>query len=205
MSSQIIRRYTSLASALDILETKTLTLLPPSSWDDEVDRSLMAAFQRRKKLKSVLALCFAAKGETYHHWRVFTGGASGTCIAFEKDRLERAVASHGVTLKPISYKTIASDRAKPVTTDDLPFTKRAAFKDEGEVRMVFTSHYEQIKAKRVPFPPGAIEEVILSPWTPDPLVQTIRAIIERMSGLPQIEVRKSSLFNSAYWRRVADA
>ena len=201
----ILRRYTSLASALDILQTKTLTLLQPASWDDEVDRSLMAAYQRRKKLRSVLALCFAAKAETYHHWRVFTDGSSGACISFERDRLVRAVAKQGVTVKSITYKTIPQDRVKPVTTDGLPFTKRAAFRDEGEVRMLFTSSDEDLKSRRVAYPRGALEELILSPWTPEPFVNTIQAIVERMEDPPNLKVRKSSLFNSPYWRRVADA
>jgi hypothetical protein len=156
MSTRILRRYTSLASALDILETKTLTLLSPSTWDDEVDRSLMIAYQRRKNLKSILALCFAAKGETYHHWRIFTDGSSGACVTFERERLEQAAKQEGVLIKAITYKTIANNRDKPVTTEGLPFTKRAAFKDEGEVRMVFTSSEEELRTKRIEYPAGAM-------------------------------------------------
>ena len=205
MTSNLLLRYTSLASALDILQTRELTLLPPSSWDDEVDRNLMTAYKRKKNLRSVVALCFASTGQTYHHWRVFTEGSSGACISFDRSRLEKAVAAHRVITKDITYKTIPSDRAKPVKDSELPFTKRAAFRDEREVRMLCSSEDEDFGFKRVPFPSGAIEEVILNPWMPDALVETIEKVIGQMRGLPNIEVRKSQLFSSPYWRKVADA
>ena len=204
-STRILRRYTSLAAALHALETKSLTLLPPDKWDDEIDRGLMAAYRRRQNLQSVLALCFSAAGETYHHWRVFAQSDSGACLTFERKRLEKSAKHAGVVTKRITYKKIADDRAQPVTTAELPFTKRFAFRDEREVRMLFTSADKELKFKSVPFEPGALEELILSPWTPDALVDSIRNSVQRIPGLPVVEVRKSTLFNSKYWRAIADA
>ena len=205
MSIPLLRRYTGLESALDILHRKALTLLPPKSWDDKVDRNLMAAFQRRKKLTSALALCFSATGETYHHWRIFTEGKSGVCIVFERERLEQEVAKAGVLVKPMTYKKIVDDSTKPVTTDGLPFTKRYAFRDEKEVRMLYTSATEELRSKAIPVPRGAFEELILSPWMPDSLAETVKSIVKTIPGFSMLEVRKSMLFDSPYWRRVTDA
>ena len=205
MSANLLLRYTSIASALDILQTQELTLLPPSTWDDEVDRNLMAAYARRNAFTSVAALCFAATGQTYHHWRIFTDGSSGACISFERQRLEDAVAKHGVVTRPIRYKTIRDDKARPVRESELAFTKRAAFSAEDEVRMLIASSDEKFSSKRIPFPIGAVEELILNPWMHDDLVETLKTIVERIPNLPPIVVRKSQLFSSPYWRRVADA
>lgn len=204
MTSGLLRRYTTLESALHILQNKALTLLTPNSWDDTVDRNLMAAYQRRKRLKSVLALCFSRTNETYHHWRVFTDGRSGVCIVFERARLELEAAKSGVITKSITYKRIAEDRAKPATTAGLPFTKRYAFRDEKEVRMLYTSFDEDLKTRLVPIPVAAIEVLILNPWMPDTLVKGIKAVVHRDPDFSVLEVRKSALFDSPYWRRVAE-
>jgi len=139
MPSQYLRRYTSLDSAVHILQNKAITLLSPDSWDDKVDRNLMSAFARRAGHGSVLALCLSRTSETYHHWRIFTEGKSGVCIVFDKQQLIEAVNRQNVVARNVTYKKIADNRADPVTTARLPFTKRYAFRDEKEFRLVFSS------------------------------------------------------------------
>ena len=65
MATEYLRRYTSLASALHVLQTRSLTLLSPEKWDDRNDRNFMAAYGRTQKASSILALCFSEAGETY--------------------------------------------------------------------------------------------------------------------------------------------
>ena len=87
MSAKTFRRYTNLAAVVHLLHAKAVTLLNPATWDDRNDAYYMAEYKRLKQAKTVLALCFAETTETYHHWRVFSHGADGVCIEFDKDRL----------------------------------------------------------------------------------------------------------------------
>jgi len=73
----MLRRYTTLPSLLDLLVTKHLTLLTPDSWDDKNDAFYLQQYKDKKKLKAVYAMCFTEGNETYHHWRVFSGGNGG--------------------------------------------------------------------------------------------------------------------------------
>jgi hypothetical protein len=74
MAERTYRRYTNLASALHILRNKCLTLLSPATWDDRNDAFFMAEYKRLKEAKTVLAICFAVREETYHHWQIFSHG-----------------------------------------------------------------------------------------------------------------------------------
>ena len=190
---------------MHILQSKAITLIPPDSWDDKVDRNLMSAFARRSENKSVLALCLSHTSETYHHWRIFTEGKSGVCIVFDRLRLIEAAKQHNVSARPVTYKKIADDRADPVTTARLPFTKRYAFRDEKEFRLVFASRTPDLKLKIVPIQTGMIDEVVLNPWMHDSLAETVQRTLRLIPSYSHLAVRKSQLFDSPYWKRVADA
>ena len=84
MSVKAFRRYTNLAAVVHLLQAKAITLLNPATWDDTNDAYFMAEYKRLKQAKTVLALCFAETAETYHHWRVFSHGADGVCLEFNK-------------------------------------------------------------------------------------------------------------------------
>ena len=70
---------------------RKITLLDPQSWDDSNDSRYLALYKEKKKLTTVLALCFTQASETYHHWRVFANGSSGICITFHSVELLEAV------------------------------------------------------------------------------------------------------------------
>lgn len=91
MTKVSYRRYTDLPALIHILTNRTLTLLDPSFWDDKNDSYFLATYKEKKELQSVLALCFTKESETYHHWRVFSSGASGACINFNPEQLETAL------------------------------------------------------------------------------------------------------------------
>jgi hypothetical protein len=200
---RIIRRYTNLASALHILRTKTITLLPPDSWDDRNDRALMAAYKARKRFKSVLALCFSQAADTYHHWKVFASGTDGVFVEFEKKRLLDAIACADIQTQPITYVPIGRLRNNPPTLDELPFSKRLAYRDEAEFRIVYTSKTDKVETKGFSFPQGALERVMLNPWLPEPLVDTIRQVINSIEGCELLDVSQSRVTDSPAWRKLA--
>jgi len=74
-----LRRYTSLPVLIDMLAERRLTLVDPGQWSDKNDTAYLAAYKEAKKLKCLVALCFTATSETFHHWNVFSPGPGGVC------------------------------------------------------------------------------------------------------------------------------
>jgi hypothetical protein len=104
---QVLRRYTNLAATIHMLRSREITLLSPGTWDDRNDAYYMAEYKRRKNLKTLLALCFANCEETYHHWRVFSHGADGVRIEFDKNLLLRALSGdERIIARDVTYKKI---------------------------------------------------------------------------------------------------
>src|SRR5450759_5659051 len=102
-----LRRYTSVPSLLHLLQNRQITLLSPASWDDKNDAFFMVQYKQRKKVKSVLALCFTMADDTYHHWRVFTHGSDGARITFRRKEFLAAFAKiKGVRKRPVKYKRV---------------------------------------------------------------------------------------------------
>lgn len=201
--SNTLSRYTSLASALRILRTSALALLPPETWDDGNDRLMMATYKEAKKLKSLVALCFTEAGETYHHWKVFAGGSDGVCIRFDRQRLEQAFQDAGVDLRPIDYRLIKHNRLNRPPLDDLPFCKRSAFKAEAEVRAVLGSGTETFAVRDVPFPRGAVDKVVVNPWLHSGLFSAVQETINAIPGYADLEVMPSRLLDSPAWAKLA--
>jgi hypothetical protein len=102
MSGDYLRRYTDLTALIYLLRNSKLTLLDPNSWDDSNDSYYLTLYREKRKLKSVLALCFTETDERYHYWRVFASGASGVCIRFNRSGLAAAVQDQlGLQMKRI--------------------------------------------------------------------------------------------------------
>src|SRR6185437_17104819 len=91
MAEEYLRRYTQLPALLYMLSEKKLTLLDPNSWDDKNDSYFLEQYKLKRKLKTVLALCFSMAQETYHHWSVFADGSAGVCIQFKRYGLLNAI------------------------------------------------------------------------------------------------------------------
>jgi hypothetical protein len=62
-----------------MLLKKKIILLDPSSWEDRNDSFYMEKYREMKRLKTLLAMCFTTKPETFHHWKVF-GTTLGTLL-----------------------------------------------------------------------------------------------------------------------------
>ncbi len=121
MAAVTLRRYTNLAATIRVLRNRVITLLSPSTWDDRNDAYFLAQYKKRKRVQSVLALCFAETSETYHHWRVFSHGCDGVCIEFDKDALLRALGGPDhVRSGLVNYREIKDVRRRVPTLEELP-------------------------------------------------------------------------------------
>jgi len=173
-----LKRYTDLPFLLHILKNKKLALLNPASWEDRNDAYHLERWGMRLG-KTPLALCFAATSETFHHWKVFTGGSSGVCIDFRMAKVERwAEDIPGMTFQSVKYKRIIDIMASRPTPDEMPFVKRNAFRDEKEYRLVYLDDDPTTRFREFDFDVGMIDRVVLSPWLPMNIANELKDIIK---------------------------
>jgi len=196
-----LRRYTDLPSLFRILSTRTITLLDPRSWDDKNDTFYMAQYRERKGLASLLALCFSKADETYHHWHVFSKGASGVCIVFRQD----ALAAHlrrfeGIKTQKIIYRNTVQLGHQGLKIGDLPFRKRSAFKAEEEVRVIYESETEAHPFLDVPIELEHIHRISLSPWLHPNQADATKAVIHAIDGCAKLPVYRSTLISNDRWQ-----
>ncbi len=199
-----LRRYTTLSSALHILQNRCLTLLSPDKWDDRNDAYFLSQYRRRSGAGSVLALCFAEAPETYHHWRVFAHGPEGVCIQFRKETLEEYLADcNGLIFRNVQYKKLNTPGRKPFAVSELPFVKRWPYRDEKEYRIIHVCD-DEIEAQPIEIGLETIERITLSPWIPKPLSETIKASMKSIRGCSKLHVYRSTLVDTESWKRRAN-
>lgn len=205
-SNTHLRRYTDLPALLHILTTRHLTLLDPRFWDDKNDAHFMAVYKERKKLKSLLALCFSEASETYHHWRVFSGSPAGVCIVFDKNRLLEDIAQvPQVSVGSMSYLTMTEARRKNFQIDELPFVKRYAYKPEREFRALYASPSEETSSLDLPIRLSSISRISLSPWMHASLSKSTASAIRAISGCEKLRVSRSTLISNEQWKKLANS
>ena len=196
-----LNRYTSLPVLLDTLTHQRLTLLSPESWEDRNDAYYIERYKQEKNLKTVLALCFTTKRETFHHWKVFSSGSSGVCIEFNKDLLlENFPKNDGFRYGNVSYRYIKNVQAHRPALKDWPFLKRQPFSDEGEFRIVYENKTKVEKTKTIPFQIECIMKISLSPWLPDSISKTVIDAVKSLNNGNTIRINRSTLLESAKWR-----
>lgn len=197
-----LRRYTDLPALLHVLRTKQLTLLDPKTWDDKNDSHFMSLYKEKKKLKTVLALCFSQSPETYHHWRVFSHGPSGVCVVFDRVRLlEDLQAEPGIQTGHMEYLTLPKAKARSFRTDELPFLKRYGYKPENEFRVIYTSTSKDIPALPVSIRIASIRSVSLSPWMHATLSDSTVKAIREITDCKDLSVSRSTLISNEQWKR----
>ncbi|MFZ2974074.1 MAG: hypothetical protein WA049_15665 [Ferribacterium limneticum] len=201
-----LRRYTDLPALLHILTARRITLLDPKTWDDKNDSHFMAVYKERKKLKSLLALCFSEASETYHHWRVFSGGPAGVCIVFDKNRLLEDIARvPHVSMGSMNYLTMSEARRKAFQVDELPFVKRYAYKPEREFRALYASPVEEIFWLDLPIRLSSISRISLSPWMHTSLSKSTASTILAINGCEKLRVSRSTLISNEQWKKLANS
>ena len=197
----ILRRYTSLASLLALLQDRELTLLSPAFWEDRNDAFYMSQYKTRKNLKTLLALCFSESDETYHHWRVFTHGADGVCIHFKREDLLKSLP--GLGAGKITYRKITDlPRFKP-RLEQLPFLKRQPFGDECEFRLIYEDPVQEMETKAFSIPLRVIARVTLNPWLPPPLSSAVKSAIKSTPGCSALKVYQTTLLENETWKKAA--
>jgi hypothetical protein len=197
----ILNRYTALPIALEVLAKRRITLLSPETWEDYNNAYYLERYRQEMKFRSVLAICFSLHRETFHHWRIFSSGASGVCIEFDKDRLLKHFAGRpGFRHEKVTYAWISElKKAKP-PIEKWPFLKRRPFEDEREYRITFESKTESDRAKAVPIDLASIRKVTLSPWIPGSVSASVITIMKKIDGCAGLDISRSSLLDNSGWR-----
>jgi len=202
---EILNRYTSLPVALDVLVQRRLTLLSPETWEDRNDAFYLERYREKKSLRTLVAICFSARGETFHHWKVFSSGSSGVCIEFDKNLLlESFPISRGFRYGSIEYRLVKTVISKRPDVETWPFLKRKAFKDEGEFRIIYENKTVHERTKHVDIDLGTINKVTLSPWIPDAVAKSVRTVIESIKDCEHLRVKRSSLIDNSGWKKAIE-
>lgn len=200
---EYLRRYTNLPSLFDILRNDRITLLNPNTWDDRNDSFFIEQYKSKTKQQTVLGLCFTGKGETYHHWKVFSDGSSGVCILFKKDMLlNELMNSPGIRCDDVSYTNIKRLKNTFIEKSDMPFIKRLQYRDEKEFRIIYESKNEDLGYKHIGIDLSCIERITISPWVPEPLIAPLKKSIKEMCGSNKIKVWKTTLLSNDIWKEI---
>lgn len=155
----ILHRYTSLPIALDILSQKRITLLSPETWEDRNDAYYLERYREEMKFRSVLAICFSTKIETFHHWRIFSHGSAGVRVEFEREKLLQAInGMSGFRSGKVMYKYIRELQEEKPNIQDWPFLKRKPFEAEAEFRIVYQTKKDARRSMDVPIDISAIKQ-----------------------------------------------
>ncbi len=205
MSSKYLRRYTDLPALFYLLTERKLTLLDPQSWDDRNDSHYLALYREKRRLKSVLALCFTQAGETYPYWRVFAPGSSGVCVRFTRSDLLRALKDQsGLRTESVRYLKLAEIRNGTLETPDLPFLKRYGFKHEDEFRVIYESKTARRTKLDIDIPLHSIDRIKLSPWIHPALYPHVKRMLRSVKGCSALRIRRSTLIGNEEWKTLGE-
>ena len=196
-----LNRFTSLPVLLDMLSKRCVTLLNPRSWEDRNDSFYIEQYRAKKKLESVLALCFTTTPEKFHHWKIFSDGSSGVRVEFDKNLLLKAFSKiAGLRCGYVHYKLIKQLKSDMPNVMDWPFLKRKPFSDEVEYRIIFQSKTEARETMEIPFDLPFIRRITLSPWLAKPVSESVKHVIKSIDGCQQLKVSRSTLIENSAWR-----
>lgn len=203
--SNILRRYTSLSVAIDMLTNQRLTLLSPATWQDTNDVEFMEAYRVRRGLGAVLAACFTQTTETYHHWGVFAGSNEGVRIDLDRSALLASLIDDPCYIwRDVEYLTLERIEAmKSIDVYDLPFLKRHAFKDELEFRLIYECDDSATRYHHVPIKRKWMKSITLSPWLPLSLIDSLKAALKSLPDCADVRIQKTTLRDNPKWKRAA--
>lgn len=197
---QWVYRYTTLASALDIVATGELTLLRPETWLDRNDTHYLEQYRRRRNYAAVYALCFTKAAETSHHWSSFAGGSDGVRLMFKRDALELDLVRSGACrMRDVEYCPIEESEGFAERVEDWPYLKRHPYRGEEEVRALFCCYHGNDRTKRVRLEQGTLHEIVFSPSLPMTLHGNLAQVIGRISKYPIQRIHRSSLLRNDRW------
>ena len=198
----VLYRYTNLAAAIHLLQTRKITLLNPATWDDQNDSYYMAEYKRYRKARTVLALCFTKESETYHHWRVFSAGTDGVRIELEREALLAAFkGKSGTRTADVRYRLIKDlGKKSQIRVEELPFLKRRPYAAEKEFRIIYESKSATEEFKDYTIKLAWIRRITLSPWMSLPLARSVRDHLRSIDGCDKLKIARSTLVNNETWK-----
>ena len=166
----------------------------------------MQAYVRRAKTGSAVALCFTDRAETYHHWKVFapgSQGAAGICISFKKSSILSLARRETMLYGMVNYKSLDAIKEGGFETDEVPFLKRLAFKDEKEFRLVCPCDSEGVISRSFKLPPDAIQSITINPWMPRVVAASVADTLLELRGERDYKVDQSTLIENEHWTEFA--
>ena len=204
MRRTFLRRYTDLPALIYLLSHKKITFLDPETWDDRNDSHYLRLYRERKKVQTVLALCFTQASETYHHWRIFAGGSAGACITFKRQELLSALQKEdGLRSGSVEYRKLKGVRRQALAVERLPFLKRYPFEAEREFRIIYESG-DNKSYHDVAIPLSCIDKVTLSPWLNQTLFVGVRKALASIKGCGKIRISRSTLISNEEWKALGE-
>lgn len=199
--TDFLNRFTTLPILLDALVHRRLTLLGPETWEDRNDAYYLEEYKSRRRMKTVLALCFSTKRETFHHWKVFSSRNGGVCIEFNGDALVSSIADdRAFRAEEVRYRTLNQVESARPKLRDLPFLKRHAFMDEGEFRILYRHPEVERKTMDLPFELTWVQKVTLSPWMPETVAESVISVIREIEGCADLRINRSTLVENRRWK-----
>jgi hypothetical protein len=204
MDTTSLKRYTDLASLIDILKNKRLTLLSPFKWEDKNDSYYLKRYREKKGFKSLYALCFTMGAEASHHWKVFSPGNAGVCVKIHKGPfIESLNGITNILHDEVTYKLIDVLEKNPPEIEQLPFLKRFPFQDEKEYRVICVNKGNN-EQREIPFEISLIKGIVLSHSLPAGLTKPIIDLLHSIEGCSKLKIYRTTLNDNARWKKVID-
>ena len=200
LRSCALYRYTNLAATIHLLRTKKITFLDPATSDDRNDAFYLEQYKAHKRAKAVLALCFSQAEQRYHHWRIFSNGADGVCVEFDKTKLLLSFEGNtGIVHRSVEYRLVGQvKRAPPV--DMLPFLKRKPYEDEREYRLIYLDREKAVESREYGIELACIKQITLSPWMPRALSTPVKETLKSIRGCSRLAIVRSTLIENERWK-----
>ncbi len=209
----VLCRYFSFESFVNLVETKMLTFTKVSNWEDPWENELS-----RYKLRNngeletpeysadqhFFGQCWTEKIESDAMWRIYSINKSGVKIKTKIGNIEAISNIRMIGIEKVVYFSSWKQLPEMTKEDHSRYQtvkyKRSAFSHEEEVRIIIhpfdtTDGKDYHDAKHINLPVKInifIEEIEIDPRAPSWVENMIKAYSERM--LPGIKCGKSSLY-----------
>lgn len=198
----LIRRYTDFGHLIYLYTNRGLLFGTPNQWPDKIDRENVEAYKRHQDFLTIRAVCFNSDKEKHHHWEIYGGTSCSLCVEFDywtiKNLVKESNQGWELRMDTITYldkSTLLDDSSgSKFQIKDLPFTKRDAFCDENEVRII-AGHKSKLNADFVLY--GAqdtVRRIQLGPNVPFAIQEAIIKTLHDV-GAPK-DIILSSGFNN---------
>lgn len=199
----ILMRYTELPYLLNMLESNTLIIPNCQEWADKNDRFAISEYQRAKPDSFVYALCMTKSIETFHHWKIYTSGVGGVCLKFSRPKLEEWAKNqeNGIVIREVVYHKFHEFGPDDICVEDLPFSKRVAFRDENECRLVCT-RTDKEPFIELPFPVNALEAIQVNPFVNGEVAESVKNSIRHALGSNDKTISHSEMIDSQRWQNI---